>query len=216
MQIEDTLFKVPRFVLTSNSLVFADMFMIPQGTAADVEGSSDNNPITLDQVKKDDFRNLMKVILPLDVPPSQPTLSKDEWIAVLGLADLWQMHKIRLHCIKMLTPIGMPGVELVVLAKKYHVPQWLRSGYHDLVNQHKTPSLADAKRLGWPSAIKVFQVRENSRNSYHNRYPTPTPTTTTTNNFSFEAVFGDEFAEEEAEYERYTSTGTNASTSHST
>ncbi|KAG5732358.1 hypothetical protein E4T56_gene11540 [Termitomyces sp. T112] len=57
LKIEDTLFRIPRFILMSNSPIFQDMFAIPQGEGGttQIEGSRDTNPIILDHVDKMTF-----------------------------------------------------------------------------------------------------------------------------------------------------------------
>ena len=45
------------------STVFADMFLLPQGDQATVEGQSDENPIILQEINKHDFEQLLKVLM---------------------------------------------------------------------------------------------------------------------------------------------------------
>lgn len=54
IQVENCLFKVPRQTLEFQSKVFRDMFSLPASAVA--EGSSDNNPIRLDGIAKEEFR----------------------------------------------------------------------------------------------------------------------------------------------------------------
>lgn len=61
MQVEDTLFKVPRYGLPGDSAIFDAMFSRAPGAA----GSSDDTPIVLDaDVTVDDFRSLLKATCP--------------------------------------------------------------------------------------------------------------------------------------------------------
>ncbi|GLB42213.1 hypothetical protein LshimejAT787_1102280 [Lyophyllum shimeji] len=161
IQVEDTLFKVPRVGFIQNSPVFRDMFSIPQpteGSTSTAEGLSDTNPVKL-PVNKGDFRRLLEVIYPLNIPPD-PSMPKEGWIAVLRLAKMWEMSKIRALAIARLSAIGMGSVEKIVLAKEFHVPQWLRSGYQELVDQTEMLSLEDCDKIDYPSAIRIFRMRE--------------------------------------------------------
>ncbi|KAG6901623.1 hypothetical protein C0995_009896 [Termitomyces sp. Mi166 len=203
----------------ANSPIFRDMFAIPQGEGGttQIEGSCDSNPISLDHVKKDDFRHLLDVILPLhrNIPPTEPVLSKEAWIAVLGLADMWEMHKIRLHCIDKLTNMSMTSVERVILAKKFHVPRWLRTGYKELVtSENQTLSMSASERIGYRSAIGVFQLRERfKREASSYRYGSNTAEDL---NVALENVFKDELAEEEAIFQTYAATGATGSATDAT
>jgi len=161
-QVENSLFKVPRHSFTQNSSIFRDMFSIPQsvdGSSSPPEGSSDSNPVRL-PVNKGDFRRLLEVLYPLEIP-SAPAMPKEGWISVLRLATMWEMDKVRGLAISQLTNAGMGSVEKIVLAKELHVPQWLRSGYQELVDRDEVPSMEDSDRIGYPSAIRVFHVRED-------------------------------------------------------
>lgn len=63
VQVEGCLFKIPREPLVEESTVFADMFLLPQGDQATVEGQSDENPIILQEINKHDFEQLLKVLM---------------------------------------------------------------------------------------------------------------------------------------------------------
>ena len=61
VQVEDTLFKVPKRTFEENSEVFRNMFAIPCG-ANSTEGVSDDRPIVLQGIKLADFRTLLQVM----------------------------------------------------------------------------------------------------------------------------------------------------------
>jgi len=63
-QVEDTLFSVPRGEFEQSSEVFADMFLLPSGPSAGIEGQVKEHPIILEGYKKDDFACLLKVMYP--------------------------------------------------------------------------------------------------------------------------------------------------------
>ena len=60
--VEDYLFKVPRDPFETESTVFRDMFLLPTGDFHTEEGTSDDNPIYLEGVKKDEFELLLRVL----------------------------------------------------------------------------------------------------------------------------------------------------------
>jgi hypothetical protein len=63
-QVEDILFSVPRCEFEQSSEVFADMFLLPSGPSASIEGQDKEHPIVLEGYKKDDFACLLKVMYP--------------------------------------------------------------------------------------------------------------------------------------------------------
>lgn len=62
-QVENRLFRVHRYFLTRDSPVFSDILSIspPEGSTTP-EGTSDANPVILQQVKSIDFERLLDVI----------------------------------------------------------------------------------------------------------------------------------------------------------
>ncbi|KAG2017687.1 hypothetical protein CC2G_007178 [Coprinopsis cinerea AmutBmut pab1-1] len=63
----------------------------------------------------------------------KPRLDKDAWISVLKLSTQWRFNDVRKLAIRALTPLLVDPVELVCLAKQYHIHDWLLSGYASLV-----------------------------------------------------------------------------------
>ena len=64
-QVENTLFKIPRYLLINESPVFADMFRIRIRNES--EGIMDTAPIRLQQVECTDFERLLELLYPLCV-----------------------------------------------------------------------------------------------------------------------------------------------------
>ena len=61
--MEDCLFKVPRGPLEAESIIFRDMFLLPQGDTAEIEGLNDENPVVLKGIRQDEFEQLLTVLL---------------------------------------------------------------------------------------------------------------------------------------------------------
>ncbi|KAF8069058.1 hypothetical protein FPV67DRAFT_1780435 [Lyophyllum atratum] len=197
IQVDDHLFKVPRHGFMQYSPIFRDTFSIPQSSTCQLDGSSDKNPMNL-PVSISDFRYLLEVIYPLETPPS-PTLSKDGWTAVLKLAILWEMDKLRELAITKLTA-ATTAIEKIVLAKEYYVPQWLRSGYQELVDREEMLSIEDSDKIGYISALRVFQVREDKLRRTYRGYGFGSADALTV-----EKVFEVELADADAHYKTYAS-----------
>jgi len=61
LQVDQTLFKIHRSYLCQVSEAFRDMFMAPIPSGV-LEGSSDERPIVLDQIKASEFEMFLSVI----------------------------------------------------------------------------------------------------------------------------------------------------------
>jgi hypothetical protein len=103
----------------------ADMFLLPSGPSARIEGQVKEHPIILEGYKKEDFICLLKVMYPTYVlllvlyydSPKKSfylgnvfirarslisgstihlDLTKEEWVSVLKLSTIWNMNKVGL------------------------------------------------------------------------------------------------------------------------
>lgn len=66
MQVEDTLYRIPREYLSQESTIIRDMLQIPQSMNSDSEGSTDSKPIIVQQIKATSFRFLLQFFFNLD------------------------------------------------------------------------------------------------------------------------------------------------------
>ena len=65
LEVDDQLFKVHRHLFVRLSPVFRDMFELPVPEGAEADGLSDNQPLVLEGVEKQDFVRLLQCIYPL-------------------------------------------------------------------------------------------------------------------------------------------------------
>ncbi|KAI6046753.1 hypothetical protein EDC04DRAFT_2887608 [Pisolithus marmoratus] len=171
--VEDSLFRVPREPFQQESEVFRDMFSLPQGDSLVVEGSSDEKPIRLDGTNKDDFEQLLKVLL-YRMYGSQPNLphSIEQWTSVLKLSTLWSFEKLRQASMDALIKCGIGAVDRIILSQQYHIKSWLLPALNELARRPEPITLEEAKRMGIEIALKLASVRERVTGycSYCNRY----------------------------------------------
>ncbi|EDR07927.1 uncharacterized protein LACBIDRAFT_327720 [Laccaria bicolor S238N-H82] len=92
-RVEGTLFKVPRRGFESGSGVFATMFTLPSVLEKEKEGQSDETPIILEGIKKDDFRSLLHLMYPIG--PGDPDVPRNGLISALHLATMWDLNDVR-------------------------------------------------------------------------------------------------------------------------
>ncbi|KAF7309190.1 hypothetical protein MKEN_01121600 [Mycena kentingensis (nom. inval.)] len=177
LQVQNTLFQIPKSCLQQNSEIFAHMFEIPQPEAGDgstIQGQSDENPILLEGVSAADFKSLIKVLFPtcvlnllrliLDHEPDTVAETRartpGEWVAILKLATMWRFLGIRQTAIRVLDERSMPSIKQVVLGKAYDVPAWLQTGYKRLLRRCANLTKEEARQIGWEAAFVISQARE--------------------------------------------------------
>lgn len=62
--MEDHLFKIPKHYFEENSSIFNGVVILPS-SSEDADGSSDEKPIYLPEIKKADFESLLGVMYPM-------------------------------------------------------------------------------------------------------------------------------------------------------
>ncbi|KAJ7350637.1 hypothetical protein DFH08DRAFT_621004, partial [Mycena albidolilacea] len=159
--VENTLFKVPRFQFERHSGIFAIMLSSLSQDVEGAKGSSDETPFELDGIKCVDFRRLLGVLYPMTAIPKTPTLSKDEWISVLKLANLWDFIEVRNLAIEQLTLYAgsLDCIERILFARQFDVSAWLRSGFVELARRKAIISREEGGRIGWDVALQISRLR---------------------------------------------------------
>jgi len=158
--VENQLFKVPRRNFAIESEIFSDMFQLPVPSEDEraLDGSSDDQPLRLDGIKKSDFIQLLRAMFPLD--SQQPdVLTSEEWSSVLKLSTMWQFHKVRAIAIKNMEGLSMDLVDKIVIARRYDVSTWLVPTLNALIQREKLIDLSEGNRLGMDWVLKVAEVR---------------------------------------------------------
>ncbi|KAF6759571.1 hypothetical protein DFP72DRAFT_885469 [Ephemerocybe angulata] len=173
LQVENTLYRIPKRILVEHSQIFKDMFELPppEGPSAVSEGSCEENPIVLPGCTNAEFEVLLELLI---APHSLQTgyhisIGTGPWISILKLATMWEMSQVRKRAIAELSergrydePVG--SVKRVQLGRAYGVKRWLLRGYVDLVNTKPLPGIDElASELGWETAARLTAiVRANS------------------------------------------------------
>ncbi|KAH7928669.1 hypothetical protein BV22DRAFT_1126329 [Leucogyrophana mollusca] len=159
--VDGTLFRVPRHPFAEDSEVFGQMFQLPAPEDTEPDGSSYEHPIHLDGIKKDDFRQLLKVLFPaLGKPESQPqTLA--EWTPVLKLSSMWEFELVKKVAVEKMQSFEIDPVEKACLAKECDVPQWLVPALNEIAKRREPIGVEDVEKLGLDLALKMAAVRES-------------------------------------------------------
>ncbi|KAG6333533.1 hypothetical protein ID866_5558 [Astraeus odoratus] len=157
--VEDRLFRVPRAPFEQESSVFLDMFSIPQGDKAVVEGLCDENPIRLDGVTKDDFEQLLKALF-CRQNGSQPPLPDNvkQWTSVLKLSTMWDFQIVRQSAIRALDSLQIDPVDRVALAQQYDIQEWLVPALNELAKRLEPISFEEGCRMGFDTALKLASL----------------------------------------------------------
>ncbi|EAU90790.2 hypothetical protein CC1G_09267 [Coprinopsis cinerea okayama7 len=173
IQVENRLYKIPRYRLVALSPVFADMFSLPQSHSeivspdgrGIVEGESEDRPIVLEGCRVVDFERLLALVYPRDdwvYGDSPPLTSLDEWVSALKLATLWQMEKIIGVAIAQLDEMELSETTKIRLGRAYGVKRWISEGVEAIASLKDVTAipLEDlADTLGWEVTARILWAR---------------------------------------------------------
>jgi hypothetical protein len=89
-----------------------------------------------------------------------PSLSKESWVSVLHLSQMWEMPSLREAAITQLGELVTDSTEKLRLADTYDVPAWSVPALLDLVNREASLTEADVHSIGLQRSLKVGTLRE--------------------------------------------------------
>ncbi|KAI6043412.1 hypothetical protein EDC04DRAFT_2891036 [Pisolithus marmoratus] len=165
--VENCLFRVPRKPLEEESMVFRDMFLLPQLNSNVIEGLDDTRPVVLHGISKDDFECLLKALLCRQHGQNKGLVLNltNQWISVLKLSTMWEFTSLRTAAISWLDTSGASAyrsdhVERIVFAMQYGIEEWLLPSLLALAQRPDPISVEEGRRLGIETALKLASVRE--------------------------------------------------------
>jgi len=164
--VENSLFKVAARNFITESDVFATMFQLPQNPDVVADGLSNDQPLRLEGVKSDDFRQLLRVMYPSGIGKHE-TLTTEQWISVLALSTQWDMAAIRAEAIKNvragladLAPEALIPHKLLNLGQTYRVDDWVMTAIIFFIKRKEPMGPNDAEIIGIENAFKIASLRE--------------------------------------------------------
>ncbi|KAI0092155.1 hypothetical protein BDY19DRAFT_928580 [Irpex rosettiformis] len=176
-EVQDTIFKVHRRGFEESSPIFRDMFAVAKED--ETLGLDPSNPIQLEGITIDQFKQLLSVMYHLHPDPNQPKpkptlksskssssgttkLTATQWISVLRLSTMWQMDLYREMAIAALSelPYSLPPAPRVYLAMRYNVETWFVPALVQLAQRPKPMGREEYQLLDADCLMKICKVRE--------------------------------------------------------
>lgn len=89
----------------------------------------------------------------------------DDWIALLSITTRLIFPKVRERAIKELTSCleQINPLDLIALAVKYDVPQWLKPAYHRIVIRQNPIEYNEAEKIPFLVTLMLMRSRERCR-----------------------------------------------------
>ncbi|KAI0317366.1 hypothetical protein OF83DRAFT_1058793 [Amylostereum chailletii] len=156
-------YKVHRYFLIRESEFFRNMFELPrppEGQDVSPEGTDDEHAIELVGVtalELESFLQFLYLGMHDDYNPSMGA-----WLAILSLSTRFICDKVRARAIKEITARlnELDPFDLVRLAIKFDVQQWLHPAYVRIVERTALITLQEAAGLPLEIAVMLMRARE--------------------------------------------------------
>ena len=98
------------------------------------------------------------------LPGVSTSLTVDEWMSVLKLSNMWNFTKMRKKAIDATEShiLNSRPVDVILLARKYHISQWLLDGYAKLASRPESITPEEREHLGLVSFFRLVEMRDRS------------------------------------------------------
>ncbi|KAG8943590.1 hypothetical protein FRC03_002431 [Tulasnella sp. 419] len=161
LMAEDKLFYFDKAILRRFD-IFNDMYEAATAHNHDAtEGSSKTNPISLQGVTAFQLESLEHVLRGRWFKPT-PSVSLEQWKAILHLATMWEYKVLRDYAIAKIERFKLPPKDMIPLAASCRVEKWFKPAYIELCTQNDPLTAEDAELLGIALFAILCKIREVS------------------------------------------------------
>ncbi|KAH9965393.1 hypothetical protein BC827DRAFT_1265398 [Russula dissimulans] len=159
VRVENTLFCIHRFFLTRDSSYFRDSL---KGKPTQGPGSSDNDPLVLDNVLEVDFECLLWVFY--NPKYSIYNASVEKWSSILKLANKWDFVEVKELAVRELQNIQIPPIQKIVIYQTYSIDRnLLQPAFTALTTRDEPISIQEGRELTLETALPLARARELAR-----------------------------------------------------
>ncbi|KAI0300451.1 hypothetical protein B0F90DRAFT_1668282 [Multifurca ochricompacta] len=160
--VENTLFRVHRYFLIRDSAYFRDKLPQPFSPGESSKGSSDRNPLVLDNVLKVEFERLLWVFY--NPKYSLYDAGIEEWTSILKLAHDWNFIEVKALAVRELQSLQIPALQKIVLYQTYAIDRnLLQPAYTALITRDEPITTEEGRELTIETALSLARAREIAR-----------------------------------------------------
>ncbi|KAJ3500935.1 hypothetical protein NMY22_g19095 [Coprinellus aureogranulatus] len=174
-QVEETVFKLPRYQFIVGSEYFAKTYLqntcppTPQfNDAPDPDDDWDSMDVTdaprlristagaveLEGVTAEEFRVFLKLLFPIHSTSTELKFSKCEWLTILTLSTRWHFLEFRRLSIAHLDADMTDPVEMITVGRRAYVSKWVKGGYERMVLKEEVISEEESAVIGYQTATE--------------------------------------------------------------
>ncbi|KAI0300450.1 hypothetical protein B0F90DRAFT_1629697 [Multifurca ochricompacta] len=163
-RVENTLFRVHRYFFTRDSAFFRDKLPHPPPPGEFTKGSSDSNPLVLEDTHKVDFERFLWVFY--NPKYSLYDGNVEEWTSILKLSHQWDFIEVKTLALRELEQLEIPPLRKIVIYHSYAVDRsLLQAAYAALTIREEPITIEEGRELGLETALQLARAREIVRAS---------------------------------------------------
>ncbi|KAI0688442.1 hypothetical protein BC835DRAFT_1284594 [Cytidiella melzeri] len=160
--VENYIFRVHRYFFERESAIFREKLGIPPASGQNPKGSSDSNPIPLDDVREEDFSRFLWVFY--NPKYSIYDANVDEWSSILKLAYDWKFAEVKRLASRYLEQFLIDPIQKIELYQQYEIDRRLLiPSYMALINRREPLSITEGCCLSLETALMIATARECAR-----------------------------------------------------
>ncbi|KAH9966274.1 hypothetical protein BJV74DRAFT_785522 [Russula compacta] len=161
-RVEDTLFRVHRYFFTRESAFFRTKLPHPPPPGEFTKGSSDNQPLFLEDTLQVDFERFLWVFYNPKYSLYHATV--EEWTSIVKLAHQWDFSGVKALVVRELERLEIPPLQKIVIYHSYVIDRrLLRSAYAAFASRDEPITIEEGQKLGLETSLQLAHARELAR-----------------------------------------------------
>jgi len=162
LRVENYLFRVHRYFLQRESAYFRLRLGPSTNHSQDPPGSSEANPLVLDEATPDAFACFLWVFY--NPKYSIYNATPEQWSWILDLAQKWGFKDVQQLCIRELEKLDLSPVDRIHIYQRHGLDDsLLLDSYETLTTRNEPIGVEEGIKLGLRTSLQIAQAREMSR-----------------------------------------------------
>lgn len=171
IRVEDTLFRVHRYLLIRDSAYFRERLPLLPPPGDQSKGSSERNPFVLFNTSKVEFERLLWVFY--NPKYSLYDVDVEEWTSILKLANQWDFVEAKALAVRKLQVLSIDPIQRILLYRKHAVHSvHLQGAFTELTIRDIPINADEGRELGLETVVQLADARERARAPLS---PSPSP-----------------------------------------
>jgi len=162
IRVENYIFRIHKYFLLRESAYFRLRLSSPSLPGQDPPGSSESNPLVLDDATSDAFACFLWVFY--NPKYSVYKATAEQWCLILDLSQKWGFKDVEMLCIRELEELDLPPVDRIQIYQRFNLDDTLLLDcYESLTTRDEPIAVDEGIKLGLKTSLHIARAREMSR-----------------------------------------------------